>query len=418
MRGIASLSVVVSLGVIPSMAHAHGPPESLSVTIGVDEKDLVVGTSFGVLRSDDGGESWTWLCENAVGYSDLEIIPRWVWLDDGTLAATTTDGISTSRDGGCTWSHPSETTGNFAGDIQKHPSEPGTVIATLRNMTEGTTAIVRSTDGAATFPEVLYSATGRYVTTVSYAPSDPQQIYAAAISATGELAWVLHSPDAGATWTEYSFVPRVTFVRILGIDPVDPSIVYVAGSDPDATYRSTDSGETFDEVRSGFAQAFVTSADGQRVWISDFSDGLFKSEDRGLTFSPVEGAPHAKCLTRRGNTIYACGNSVDRGENVLSRTEDGTTFAPVMETFGEMDMALSCPAGTVANDEPLCAAYFPTILCSYGGIGEDCQGMIPTNDGCGCSAPGSTAPGLFSLLILAGWALYQRRGRRQPRSRP
>lgn len=82
-----------------SSAEANGRPPGTS-TINFsrgDDTKIVAGMTFGVLASDDGGVSWRWMCEAAVGYGGM-YDPDYAFAATGSLFATTFDGVKIRRD--------------------------------------------------------------------------------------------------------------------------------------------------------------------------------------------------------------------------------------------------------------------------------------------------------------------------------
>src|SRR5262249_347167 len=61
------------------------------------EQDVVAGMSFGLLVSHDGGGTWTWMCEEAIGYGGT-YDPDYELSLTGALFATTFMGMKVRRD--------------------------------------------------------------------------------------------------------------------------------------------------------------------------------------------------------------------------------------------------------------------------------------------------------------------------------
>ncbi|MFC8593829.1 1,4-beta-glucanase [Streptomyces atroolivaceus] len=121
------------------------------------------------------------------------------------------------------------------------------------------------------------------------------------------------STDGGATWAEVTTFPKGgTPVS----DPLDPRRFYVYDTDTGALFLSTDKGATFTEgargLPSGDVQFRIAAAPGRSgdLWLSAKDNGLLRSKDGGLTFTPVAGcqASHAlgfgKAAPRKGRPGY------------------------------------------------------------------------------------------------------------------
>ncbi|HEY2514987.1 MAG TPA: hypothetical protein VGI39_29180, partial [Polyangiaceae bacterium] len=96
----ASFALAFGLALIPGLASANGrfpKAQTLALPPGGDGRTVYLRATFGVLVSHDGGRSWQWLCEQALGFSSTWDPPiavtrdgrLWVALMDGARAATT-----------------------------------------------------------------------------------------------------------------------------------------------------------------------------------------------------------------------------------------------------------------------------------------------------------------------------------------
>src|SRR4051794_8212103 len=85
-------------------AHANGryPLANQLVARPGGPAHLVARSTFGLLRSDDAGATWTWVCEDALGMLDVAEDPSLALTGDGTTVVAYSQGINVSHDG-CTW---------------------------------------------------------------------------------------------------------------------------------------------------------------------------------------------------------------------------------------------------------------------------------------------------------------------------
>src|SRR5512134_3709098 len=63
-----------------------------------DNTKIMVGATFGLIKSDDSGATWQWYCERTVGYGGT-YDPDCVYSSTGAVFATTIDGLKVMRDG-------------------------------------------------------------------------------------------------------------------------------------------------------------------------------------------------------------------------------------------------------------------------------------------------------------------------------
>ena len=254
-------------------AIAFDPSAPQTVYAGTGEGNFYSWLGQGVLRSSDGGTTWSVLAANPfVGAGFFRII---VDAANGQhLLAATTFGVYESTDGGSTWAQVHAGT---AWDISAQPGGGG-AAEVLAACSDG---LQRSTDGGHTWAaEALPGAPGAWNRlAVSIAPSDPTVAYAwGASGGTAYLwqrsggAWTAVAPPAGVninqawydwyvaaspdnaaqvylgaidvyrgdlsggawTWTDISSKPAGDSIHpdqhAIAFDPVDPGTVY-CGSD-------------------------------------------------------------------------------------------------------------------------------------------------------------------------------------------
>lgn len=97
MRSLA-LATALLVG-LPGVALANGRAPGTS-TINFqkgNDNRIAAGMTFGVINSTDGGATWTWECEDAVGYGGM-YDPDYAFTSTGALFATTFDGLKVRRD--------------------------------------------------------------------------------------------------------------------------------------------------------------------------------------------------------------------------------------------------------------------------------------------------------------------------------
>src|SRR6185436_1392735 len=149
-------------------------------------------------------------------------------------------------------------------------------------------------------------------------PANPDLVYAAVVGnvfAPSPTRGVFRSRDGGKTWQKVLFVDDETGASDLTLDPADPRVLYAgtwtvdrkpwtldSGSKEGAIYNSTDGGDTWTRLSGGLPTSIVgrtTIAVSRtrpgRVWalVQAEADtgGLFRSDDRGATWEPVNHDP-------------------------------------------------------------------------------------------------------------------------------
>ncbi len=425
-----ALAAVTLVFAAPARANGRFPAANQLVVSKTSPSQMVLRTTFGILVSKDGGATWDWICEKAVGYGGTED-PSMGITAAGTLLAGTFEGLVTSADKGCAWTFvPSPLKQNVVVDLVVRPDAPASALVLTNkfkmaaNDDAGTALfqsdIFASTDDGKTWsvlapsldPTILFE-------TLEVAASDPQRLYLSGKrgSGTTESGVVLVSTDRGASWQEHP-VPLLAAIEsapfISAVDPKNADRVYVrtkaAGGGGSRLLVSDDGGTTFRAVLSfkGDMLGFALSEDGQKVYVGGPKDGLKTASAAALTFAQTSTIA-VQCLTASGGTLYACSNEVS-GFILGASRDDGATFTPVLHLYGVRG-PLACADGT---SQAQCVADWPPLRDSLGSgptdAGSDAAdggagGGGGASKGCTCDSAalghgdGATALGAAAAIL-------------------
>ena len=234
-----------------------------------------------VLRSDDGGRTWTWVGRvpyqhqygggpllSATGVPDL-------------LYAVAGGGVYRSEDGGATWEQRSQGLehvnlyGHYLNDLVVHPDN-----ANLLFYATGHAGVYRSDDGGGQWQPINRGLRNLEVSSLCLA-TDGQTLFAGLRD-----GGVYVSLDQGGTW---SFADGIGHYRVMDVacDPSDANVVYAATYG--GVYKSVDKGSTWvlasDGLTTPFVDGILVSHDGQRLYLHTLETGIF----RGIP-SDTEGA--------------------------------------------------------------------------------------------------------------------------------
>ncbi|HTM20173.1 MAG TPA: MYXO-CTERM sorting domain-containing protein, partial [Kofleriaceae bacterium] len=358
--------------------------------------------------------------------------PDYALQADGTIWATTFDGLRVTRDGGCTWDIVGGAFGGlWIGEVEVGPD--GKVwVATSSGDVGVTNDVYVSSDGTQFDPTGLLHANAWW-RTLRVAPSDGQRIYVTGYvppqpdgvgGQTPPEVLMYRSENGGDTWSPTALTGVVfgdiPSLELKGVSPANPDIVFavaVAASAEagDVLYRSTDKGETWTEILSvnDFMPAFLALGDGTVVG-GTVNDGVHVSTNGGDSFTRYE-QPKMACVNHRSDgTFFSCGSNLVPDLFALGRSTDLVNWSPVMR-FAELDGPLACPPGTIQYD--VCASQvWPTL--------QDTLGLTPdagpvtgdpdagtTGGGGGhCDASGRPdAAVAAALALLLAQALRRRR---------
>ncbi len=297
----------------------------------------------GVWRSSDYGSNWEPLFDQqstgsigaiAVAPSDPNII--YVGSGAGIIRPdlATGDGMYKSTDAGKTWTHLGLRESQMIAMIDVDPANPNRLFVAVLGHPYGPNAergIFRSTDGGQTFEKVLYKDEYTSGNDVRIDPANPNVVYAT-LWQQQQAFWegggfggggngIFKSTDGGTTWKQLTEgLPSVLQANI-AIAPGNSQIMYAmvapatttGGSGPVGFYKSTDAGEHwFLAIRGPDAPAGATmpTPDARplvRIGGGDLptiaveptdpnvvysaSTVMWRTEDGGLTWSAVRGAP-------------------------------------------------------------------------------------------------------------------------------
>lgn len=448
-RPVLRLIFALALLLPAASASAHGrPPLIGQVAFHPEDPDFVVArATWGLVLTEDGGESWRWICAAVMGTDPTREDPVIRVMPDGAILAGNFSGIWRSVEGRCGFEQPDPAVADvFVIDLDTRPSEPATVFALL---TSGVNAdeLFRSDDMGRTWAQVSVLADEVLMERVRLAPSDPERVYLSGAIPRDPVtmerrAFFYRSDDGGVTFTETE-LPLLDGERnahLFAVDPTDPDRALLR-----MTRRATDGraerllltedgGETFEAVLEAFELSGAAfSADGARVWATArTTDGLYRSDDGGRTFAQLtEG--NFSCVGHDGVSLWMCVDEL-RDDYAMARTETGDAIDRVL-VFDQIRELPDCPMCTEVNY--VCREWFPDLAydlqldggaASFDGgltgaprdaaVPLSCvdggEPVTPPGEGCSCRAVGRGASPWAALALLL--SMVGLRGGRRRRS--
>ncbi|MBK7871809.1 MAG: T9SS type A sorting domain-containing protein [Saprospiraceae bacterium] len=220
----------------------------------------------GLWRTDNAGGTWTpgstvsnWVSLTdgipVISISGIAIDPTspstsrtiYILTGDGDGSDNSSIGVLKSFDGGQTWSQTGLSWGvrnfNYGYKLVMHPTDPNTLFAAT------STGLFRTTNGGINWTQEIASQ----ITDVEFRPGTPATMYA--VSATT----FFRSTDTGDNWTPINCNITNTGIRLaIAVTPANANYVYVLsggtlldamgngiGGTYNGVYRSTDSGMCF-----------------------------------------------------------------------------------------------------------------------------------------------------------------------------
>jgi hypothetical protein len=451
-----ALALALTLGA-GRHARADGAlPGSLGILLPVDQpQQIVLGTNFGLIWSEDAGATWLWTCEQVpTSMANIYAIgppPAAAGtLGDRFYGLSPIAGLAFSDDGTCSWrTAGGALAGQSVTDFFVDPTNPNRVLAAAAAIDDagdvGPASVYASADGGATFgatPLFTAPATAAIVG-VEIARSDPNVIYVSYYipMADGLHPWLVRSSDGGASWTPFDVHSALGLnqIRIFAVDPANPDLLYLRlianGSESVAITR--DGGMTFTQpltIPGGSVSAFARLASGTilvgaRIGFATDGGGAsgagYRSTDGGLTFVPwsLTPQPHIVGLAERvsggKSTVYLSGENYVDGWALASSADEGMTVTPLF-SYDQVRGIKSCAQQACASN---CLfvynqAVWDRDVCT--GALLDAGTVTPPppakSSGCHCAAAGQARPGMASLLALALALAGGLRRRSRPRA--
>lgn len=381
MKWLATLALILS-GFPSARVLAHdGAPAVRDFHISPEDASLqLLSTNVGPLLSRDGGQTFAWICHEAMLPEFISTF-EYLWLPDGSILAAVGQLVHSTD--GCAW----ETLPGFEDlnmtTLAGHPTQRELVYAaSLDNNVRN--RVFRSNDGGETFTEVL-NGWAIFFNSIRLAPSRPQRVYISGFNILSE-AWLYRSDDGGDTFEELPItLPAPGGYRILGVSPVDPDLFFTTflGRPANVVYRSTDGGDTFAPVLEldEDARRVVFDAAGRTLWLVT-TNHIYRSVDTGETFTRLDAPSREACALRHHeDTLYGCGNSI-ADDFSLAVSENGGDDWQHIFSWPELNGPLACPPGSPV--EQICNPIWPRldseidVVLAQGG-GAD-TGTVPGSD--------------------------------------
>ncbi len=264
-------------------------------------------------------------------------------------------GIWKSSDGGLQWKPVFDKERvHSIGALALAPSEPeivyaGTGESFIRSNVSIGRGVWRSTDGGESWKHLGLENTGR-ISRIVVHPTNPEVAYVAALGhgyTPQNERGIYKTTDGGATWKQVLHVDTGTGASDLVMDPFNPRILFAgmwsleirpwtrkSGGPGGGIYKSVDGGETWNKLEGNglpegevgkIALAMTAAQQGRLYALIETGDGipldgkptntgeLWRSEDRGGSFALVNSD---RDLTGRGAYYTRCTASPDNPNEI------------------------------------------------------------------------------------------------------
>jgi photosystem II stability/assembly factor-like uncharacterized protein len=285
-------------------------------------------------------------------------------------AGTETDGVYSSTNDGVNWfpmNSGIETQG-----IGGIAAKPGYLFAGTRG-----NGVYHSTDGGQTW----------------LPPSNENNLYITSMAVKDSYIFAIshgtyRSSDNGVTWVNVDYSPTLYYAIC-----VDGNKIFTA--DGQNCYVSTDDGLTWTTINGLVGGGEYSLYCSGNLVIASGANKIFRSLNQGVTFTPIPisfgfGAVNINTFAAIGSTLFL-GNTYD---GVYKSTDIGLTWTPVNTGIGPKNIS----ASTVTQSSTLIAG------AHYAGVFRSTNSGSSWNRSMSGFPAGSTISGLFAskAIILAG----------------
>jgi hypothetical protein len=380
----SSIAAAALASATPAAANGRYPASNalvLSPAGSTNESLVVLRSTFGILVSRDGGATWDWLCEDALGIPAGSIEdPSIAITAGGHFVAGAAEGLEVSDDDGCDWRFVEDGSPRQAvSDVALRSSAPHSIVALVSSVRPDagarggpgylTQVWESADDGARWSPDGAPLDPTAVPTTVDVAASDPQRIYVSAYRGQDatRTASLFVSTDLGAHWAERP-VPidpnTEVAAHVAAVDPADADRVYVRTQGRSRLMVTRDAGRSYAVVLelTGPMLGFALSPDGAKLYAGGPEDGLLVAPRETLSFSRASTLP-VQCLAARAGELWAC-TDTSAGFFAARSADDGAHFEPTLRR-GAIRAPIACAAGGAASE---CAgAAFAQLCATLGG---------------------------------------------------
>lgn len=301
-----------------------------TIYLGTGDRDAGDSYGLGILRSVDGGQTWS---AAKTGMGD-RIVGRLIAdpNNKGVLLAATNAGIYRSTNHGNNWTRVA--TGNFK-EIVMNPHNSNYIYAA----TYSTARYYLSTNNGTSFTQVTSGLpTGKRRMVIGVTEDDSNFVY---VLVTNQRTYegIYLSTDKGSNFTRMSNTPNIMDYSANGsgtsgqawydldvaVDPKDKASIYVGGVN---IFKSTDSGKTWKInahwVGSGGAPAI--HADQHVLEFDPNGNRLYVGNDGGVYYTQNGGSSYIDISEGIGNAqIYRLGQNAKNKNEIINGYQDNGT---------------------------------------------------------------------------------------------
>ena len=422
------------LSSLPALANGRFPRAQRLLEHPSDPNRLVLAGTYGLLVTEDRGQSWSYVCEPAFTHEQTYVgDPLVDFTGDEGLLVNVQGSISVSAADACDWKQTLESGHDFIVDHSLSKSNPALVIAAVVRVTGNSVSneLRISRDNGQTWSELGTPLPLDTLYTVDIDPLDPEHLYATGMR--DDAGQLVSSEDQGQTWKAHAIAntDATEIPYLAAIHPLDPRQLFIRTDSTrssgdtlagDALLYSNDGGLSFREVFRAPAKllGFALAPDGSSVLVgfghpnpiaatpASVGVGVFKSSTENFSFEQVYGG-NVNCLTWTASGVYVCSDETRTGFELGFSPDsdfrpDGSCLQPLLrrtEVRGPVACAPTTSAAVCNGSWSRDCAQLGACSADGGRSGSECQPFTPGGRSPG-GASGTGANGLPASRPGAG----------------
>ncbi|UCC71447.1 MAG: hypothetical protein JSV86_13755 [Gemmatimonadota bacterium] len=276
--------------------------------------------SGGIWKTTNKGTTWAPIFDDqpvstfgvvAIAPSNPDVIWAGTGEQNNRQSTSWGNGVYRSLDAGKTWTHLGLEGTRHIGGIAVHPDDPDIAyVAALGSLWAASRerGVYKTTDGGASWSQVLFVDTLTGVVDLLMDPSEPNTLYAAAyqrlrrtwgFNGGGRGSGIYKTTDGGGTWQKIeSGIPSGDKGRIgLAIAQTNPRVLnaIVEHASESGVYRTEDGGATWEKVNRldprpmYYSHIYIDPTNENRIYV--LATSFYKSEDGGRNFRTMPTRP-------------------------------------------------------------------------------------------------------------------------------
>jgi hypothetical protein len=348
----AVLVATLSLCPAGSSARAHAPlTRGLAVAPDPGGGNAVRMPGFGLLVRADEQSPFAYACDALLGIEPTETNTPLAYRGDGALLIGTRGGLRTVGPQGCPVAASSAgLAGVPIAALAVHPDDANLMYAVSAG---AGAAIYRSDDGGERWQLRSRLPDGEPISALLVARGNADRVYLS--RPRGMQSSLLVSEDAGAAFASFE---QERTLALLDVESGEPQRLWAMTRNPDRTVAivraAAPQGPWEEVVRVNFFGGFAIDPGGA-VWVGDEGGSVFRSSDGGDSWEDVQPDAAVACLVHGRGALWACTPGTPRQRAVVRLADaDASAEFEDVTTLGDVDALVDC--GPELDVAQTCAA--------------------------------------------------------------